>query len=748
MSIVGRKIVLSGSLAVMCCFMAGNLSAAKMDSDLEELIRTLDLNDKVDVIITLKAKAETASILVDKDEKRKRARLIKSLKGKAEQAQLNVRKILEAHNVLQPRQLWLSNSVAATVPVSALIQLMELNEIESIRLDAKIHIMGPKKKINIRPAPGSELGASTNVIPNAVVATSLAAPGWNGTAIRSSDLWALDYSGEGVTVAIVDSGVDMNHPDLQAAYRGGTNSWFDPNGEHDTPADVLGHGTQVAGLVLGGDADGETIGVAPGANWMAVKIFNDAGDASLSAIHAGYQWLLDPDGDPDTDDAPDVINNSWSLENPGDCNMEFQVDLQILKDAGIAVVFSAGNGNNGAASSTSESPGNNPTATAVGAVDDALSITSFSGRGPSACGGGIYPQIAAPGVDVISADLTFGGVNPYPYTFVSGTSFSAPHLSGALALLKSTNSALTMEQILTAVNDSALDLGAVGTDNDYGWGLLDVKAAYDLLNLIPVANLDILGVQEDTSAGVNVAANDVASTIVDVSNIIDETSVIITTQPLYGSASVDVLGFVTYTPDSDYFGLDQFSYTVKDSAGVASNVAIVDVTVTAVNDAPVANTDSVSTTENTAVIIDVLNNDADLDGDTLSVSAVTQGAYGVVTINSGANVTYAPTTNFNGSDSFSYTITDGNGGITTANVTINVMSEVNSSPASSGGCALNTNSEFDPMLPLLIFSSLFYLRRRPAVDCALNNSLLQTRGKMRLTHHPVVRYKREVNQNA
>ena len=113
----------------------------------------------------------------------------------------------------------------------------------------------------------------------------------------------------------MDTGVDYLHPDLAQRWRGGPNSWYDPNGEHATPYDHTGHGTQVMGIMVGGDAGGASIGVAPGARWISVKIFNDAGYSSISIIHEGFQWLMDPDGNPDTNDAPDVINNSWGYPN-------------------------------------------------------------------------------------------------------------------------------------------------------------------------------------------------------------------------------------------------------------------------------------------------------------------------------------------------------------------------------------------------------------------------------------------------
>ena len=96
------------------------------------------------------------------------------------------------------------------------------------------------------------------------------------------------------------------------------------------------------GVMVGGDAGGTSIGVAPDARWIAAKIFNDHGAATTAGIHLGFQWVLDPDSDPGTPDAPNVVNNSWTLSSPG-CNLEFQLDLQNLRAAGILPVFAAGN---------------------------------------------------------------------------------------------------------------------------------------------------------------------------------------------------------------------------------------------------------------------------------------------------------------------------------------------------------------------------------------------------------------------
>ncbi|MBI5088000.1 MAG: S8 family serine peptidase [Actinobacteria bacterium] len=273
--------------------------------------------------------------------------------------------------------LWVSNEVVVTATPDVVRELAQQPGIERITSDA-VDIV--------------ETG------------DPVATPEPNVALIGAPTLWDLGHDGAGVVVAVLDSGVDITNPDLSASYRGGTNSWFDPYGQHTAgPVDLSGHGTATTGVAVGGGSGGTSIGVAPGATWIAGRVFNDAGTATASAIHLALQWVLDPDGDPTTADAPAVVNNSWAFGTPG-CNLEFQADLQALRAADIVPVFAAGNYGPGAA--TSVSPANYPEALSVGATTNSDTIYAYSGRGPSACGqpSTTYPDLVAPGVNIWSSD--------------------------------------------------------------------------------------------------------------------------------------------------------------------------------------------------------------------------------------------------------------------------------------------------------------------------------------------------------
>ena len=185
----------------------------------------------------------------------------------------------------------------------------------------------------------------------------------------------------------------------------------------------------------------------------------------------------------------------------------------------------------------------------------------------------------------------------------------------------------------------------------------------------PVVVSDSATTDEEISVVIDVLANDTDQDG-------DDLSIESVTQPTNGTTSI-ILGEIVYTPDDDYFGSDSFSYTVIDGNG-GSGTGSVSVTVNNINDEPIANDDTASTTEETAATINVLSNDTDVDGDTLTVTSVTQPDDGVV-VNNGANVTYTPDDEFSGTDSFTYVMSDGNGETDFATVTISV-SNINDEP--------------------------------------------------------------------
>lgn len=410
----------------------------------------------VPVIISYRSESDPFALrkrLRTEERRFRRSAVPRTLQAETRDAGRDLRAMVEAIGGRNIRDLWIASSVSAELTPAMIAEVLQQPDVIQVRQDAMTASPFP-----MAGAPG--------------------APEWNISMVGAPELWNLGYLGGSVVVATLDTGADALHPELAPSFRGGDNSWYDPYGEHATPYDRTGHGTQVLGLIVAGEGSGASLGVAPQARWIAAKIYDDAGNGTESAVHAAFQWLLDPDGDPLTDDAPDVVNSSWGITDAGVCNTEFLPDIEALKAADIAVVFSVGN--SGPAPTTGESPGNNPGVLSVGAVDSLSEVAAFSSRGPSSCDDGLMPRLVAPGDSVQTTDLSFGGMTNY--VTVSGTSFAAPHVAGVLALLRDAVPPASVDELESVLFASAVDLGTPGPDQDSGYGLVAALAALNLLS--------------------------------------------------------------------------------------------------------------------------------------------------------------------------------------------------------------------------------------------------------------------------
>ena len=450
-----RATLLAATVLVFAT-LTGSADAARLSPELRHALASLPRGEPLTVIVTMRAqRAPGRPPALSRGGRVRRA--VSRLHHEATRTQRAIRRQLaggvEAGGVRRFEPLWIFNGLIVRADETTIRELAARPDVAAVDENARL------------AAPAAEPGG--------------AAPEPNIGLTGAPALWAQGITGEGVVVASLDTGVDVTHPDLASRWRGGANSWFDPSGEHPTtPVDVSGHGTSTMGVIVGGDAGGTAIGMAPGAKWIAAKIFNDYGVATAAGIHQAFQWVLDPDLDPATADAPSVLNDSWLLGAPG-CDLSFELDLENLRAAGILPVFAAGNSGPGA--STSVSPANNPAAFAVGAIDNDGEIAPSSSRGPSACGepSTTFPELTAPGVGITSSDL-FGG-----WRTQSGTSLAAPHVVGALALLAEAYPGLSVNRQTAALEGGAVDLGEPGADADFGWGRLDVPGSYDWLATPP-----------------------------------------------------------------------------------------------------------------------------------------------------------------------------------------------------------------------------------------------------------------------
>ncbi|MEJ1134146.1 S8 family peptidase [Kribbella sp. CCNWLW197] len=267
--------------------------------------------------------------------------------------------------------------------------------------------------------------------------------------------WQAGYTGKGVTVAVLDSGIDTAHPDLAGQVAAAKNFTASP------AADVAGHGTHVASTIAG------KRGVAPDAKLLDGKVCDDSGDCSESAVLAGIEWAV-------AQHAP-VVN--LSLGSPGGDEtdpLEEAID-RLTRTTGTLFVVAAGN--RGGPESV-ESPGTAEAALTVGAVDRDEALADFSGQGPAA-GGAVKPDITAPGVGIVAAraaNAVLGEPVGDHYSRMSGTSMATPHVAGAAALLVQQHSGWKAAELKGALMAAAKPNDAL-TPYQQGAGRVDLTRA-------------------------------------------------------------------------------------------------------------------------------------------------------------------------------------------------------------------------------------------------------------------------------
>ncbi|WP_144119871.1 S8 family peptidase [Catellatospora sichuanensis] len=276
--------------------------------------------------------------------------------------------------------------------------------------------------------------------------------------------WSAGFDGTGVTVAVLDTGIDITHPDLAGKISARQNF---TEGEEDD-LDRVGHGTHVASTIAGSGAGsgGRYKGVAPGASLLDGKVCVEGGCAE-SWILAGMQWAAES--------GADVANMSLGGGNTPDIDPLEQAVNDLTAQYGTLFVIAAGNSG---ADETVGSPATAEAALAVGAFTKSDELAEFSSRGPSADGWTVKPEIAAPGQEIVAARSKDGflGEPGQLYMPLDGTSMATPHVAGAAALLTQVHPQWTAAQRKSALMASAKPSAGVGVFAQ-GAGRVDVARA-------------------------------------------------------------------------------------------------------------------------------------------------------------------------------------------------------------------------------------------------------------------------------
>jgi len=505
---------------------------------------------------------------------------------------------------------------------------------------------------------------------DAIVHTVTQTTPWGIDRINAPSTWS-QSTGSGVQVAILDTGIDPNHDDLSSNIAFGVafdrgnikfkeKDWKDKNG----------HGTHVAGTVAALDNNFGVVGVSPSASLYAVRVLNSQGSGYLSDVIAGIEWSVEgPDGTIGNSDDADII--SMSLGTTANISV-FHDAVDAAYNNGVVIVAAAGNSGDGDSSTNEFSyPAAYNSVIAVGATD-------INDNAPWWTNSGDYVEIAAPGVSVLS---TYRGNS---YAYLSGTSMATPHVSGTVALMLAANPSLNPDEIRAKLHTTATDLGPTGWDTVFGYGLVDAQGAVNSVptsppppsppsNKDPVAITDSASTDEDTPVTINVVAND---------NDDDDDSLTVQSVTQGTSGSVEIAGVtdVTYTPNTNFNGADSFTYTISDGNG-GSATATVNVIIKSINDAPVANPQSVTTTEGQSVAITLTG--SDVDGDSLTFT-VTSGPSSGTLSGTAPNLTYSPNPDFNSQDSFTFTASDGAlSNEATVSITVNQTTPPNTPPTAN-----------------------------------------------------------------
>lgn len=474
------RIGIGAIVAVVIMSVTSNAFASTIDPVLASYLAQLGENQKAPCILVLKDQFDISQFkktmnMTNSTVAQRHAYVINSLREIAGNSQ---RAILQDLDFLVSQgqatnisSWWIINAITADLSSMAVNFISANENLEGIYLWKEPELIKPIGPIGTTPEPPVAARVETGL-----------------QVINAHQMWALGYTGAGRLVANIDTGVDGTHPALSARWRGNNGQpanecWLDTtNPSSQSPYDSDGHGTHTMGTTTGlGAATGDTIGVAFGAQWIAARAIVSGGN-----VISAFQWLADPDGDPLTiDDVPDVISNSWGYHD-FTCPQTVWTLIDNCEAAEIAVVFAAGNRQTGdpysesvwAPASRITTPYNTFAVGAVNGNNSSLPIADFSARGPSQCDHStIKPEVVAPGVDVRSS-VPGGGYQQYGW---SGTSMACPHVAGAIALLRQYNPNASVDTLKWALWQSARDLGSAGEDNTYGKGIINVRAALDLV---------------------------------------------------------------------------------------------------------------------------------------------------------------------------------------------------------------------------------------------------------------------------
>lgn len=491
----------------------------KMPPELAQTILEAEPGSHIPVLIRVSGTADLGAAPLFNDQTARTEFVVAQLQQTAVSQQQAVRAFLDTAQqngeVSQYRAYFIFNGLAVSATPSLLVELAARGDVTAVYPDSQLQLFN-SQQITVNSQQSTANSQQSPISQSSLSLDATHAPinrqssiEWNISKINADDVWTeFGLDGEGVLVANIDTGVQWNHPALVNQYAGSLPNgqvdhdfhWYDntTSGATIEPYDDHGHGTHTMGTTVGGDGNGpfaNDIGVAPGARWIAVRIFDASGFTQVSQMLDAFEWIVAPcpagviPGAPSCDPAraPKIVNNSWGSTDGTD--LALREPLANVAAAGIWMEFSAGN--SGPGNFTVASPASFPEIFATGATDINDVIADFSSRGPSQLTDEIKPEVVAPGVDVLSA------VPGDSYAEFSGTSMAGPHTVGVAALMLQAAPDLDFETMERLIRETAVDLGEPGPDFIYGYGRIDAYKAVE--RLLDAASLSGTVLDSDTN---------------------------------------------------------------------------------------------------------------------------------------------------------------------------------------------------------------------------------------------------------
>ncbi len=478
------------SILLLACIMG--FAQGCLDPLLSQEMNRRSDDEQIAVIVLMKAQYDRSQLCRRADYfpscAERRAFVVNKLKSFTEASQHNLKSILaemESYGMVSSvRSLWSANALYFEATKTALLNLSERADIETISLNIQ-HQWIPDGETQ-EPA-----SATREVTPNI-------------TQVNADQVWELGYTGTGVVVAVVDSGVNYDHLDLADHLWDGGEEFphhgYDIVNDDDDPMDDKGHGTHCAGTVCGDGTAGSLTGIAPDATLMCVKSIRGDGFGGAVNIAGGMEWAVEH--------GCDLISMSLGMVDAGTTDKEIlRRSCEAVLDAGIVAMVCAGNEGNAFLQMTYPVPNNvrvpascpppyldpdqmaNPGAlscvVAVGAVNYNDAAADFTSRGPVTWQGTefgdyaynpgiglIRPDVCAPGVNIKSLDYN----NTSGYTNMDGTSQATPCVAGIVALMLQKNPELTPAEICRILEETSVKLTPTKS-NITGVGRVDALAA-------------------------------------------------------------------------------------------------------------------------------------------------------------------------------------------------------------------------------------------------------------------------------